>query len=484
MGKHTLVIWGLLAATSSPARPVQLLPKAIYGSDDRIDSYEATTNVHLLLRDSSVALVDQSNLIYQASTKTFSLISETLADRVGVCSDARYAEQPAAAFCSGVLVTPTLVLTAGHCLQSSVDCSTARFVFGYRKDTADTVQTTIPAQDVIGCKRIVKRNQEPTGADWALIELKAPAKNHSTLPLSRANAVVGQDLLIAGYPSGLPLKLGTGQVLGVQSTHFETNLDTFGGNSGSPVTDSAGRLLGLLVRGQRDYHFDAAEGRACYVESTYANSGDGAEDVTNVTMFSGQFSQVAPAKPTGFSLVGRFDSIVDFSWTLRSTDGGYVSTVSEGEAIPSCQGGTDLGSRARIRLKSLKPSTVYKVAFCARNVFGDLSKPVIARFVTSKPFAPPPVAFQSRRSPSSTETVIRWTSGGRNTTQFVTSLVTGPATKDLSCTSGSPHTIEASQLVERYSGLVPGSTYTFLICAKSELGLLSPLRRVTFRQPL
>ena len=64
-----------------------------------------------------------------------------------------------------------------------------------------------------------------------------------------------QSLIVAGYPSGLPLKIDDGgRVRDPRSgttDFFIANLDTFGGNSGSGVYDAATKqLVGILVRGR------------------------------------------------------------------------------------------------------------------------------------------------------------------------------------------------------------------------------------------
>src|SRR3712207_7230060 len=72
--------------------------------------------------------------------------------------------------------------------------------------------------------------------------------------------------------SGLPTKIADGaRVVRANASFFEADLDTFGGNSGSPVFDArTNTVLGLLVRGATDYR---ARG-SCNVrsESTRLNS--------------------------------------------------------------------------------------------------------------------------------------------------------------------------------------------------------------------
>ena len=60
----------------------------------------------------------------------------------------------------------------------------------------------------------------------------------------------------SGHPSGLPRKItANASVTDNESrTRFTTNLDSFGGNSGSPIFASPSNLLiGILVEGRPDY---------------------------------------------------------------------------------------------------------------------------------------------------------------------------------------------------------------------------------------
>ena len=65
---------------------------------------------------------------------------------------------------------------------------------------------------------------------------------------------------VVGYPMGLPVKIAAnGQVRSLESSFFVANLDTYGGNSGSPVFNTLalvnGHLVveGILVRGEDDF---------------------------------------------------------------------------------------------------------------------------------------------------------------------------------------------------------------------------------------
>lgn len=73
-------------------------------------------------------------------------------------------------------------------------------------------------------------------------------------------------VILVGHPRGLELTVREGRVMkfdnsvfpwlkdGVSRNFFEISTITYGGNSGSPVTNSKGELIGVLFAGYRDYH--------------------------------------------------------------------------------------------------------------------------------------------------------------------------------------------------------------------------------------
>ncbi|NUM89702.1 MAG: hypothetical protein HUU37_10895, partial [Bdellovibrionales bacterium] len=88
-------------------------------------------------------------------------------------------------------------------------------------------------------------------------------------PLSRLGPEPKDPITLAGYPSGLPMKVvEDARVTRVREIHLNAQVDAFGGNSGSPVTRrETGELLGILVEGGEDFEEDPAAGcrraRAC-----------------------------------------------------------------------------------------------------------------------------------------------------------------------------------------------------------------------------
>jgi V8-like Glu-specific endopeptidase len=93
---------------------------------------------------------------------------------------------------------------------------------------------------------------------------------------------VGERLAVIGYPSGLPLKIADdGVVRRLEKHFFVTNLDTYHGNSGSPVLNAAtGVVEGILVRGDEDF---VKSSQGCQISKTCSSTGCRGEDVSYIT---------------------------------------------------------------------------------------------------------------------------------------------------------------------------------------------------------
>ncbi len=268
--------------TGSTAGPL------VYGADDRLERYQLTTPQSVALADSTAGVFRSTAVTLRTDGSYQVNASGTFASSYQLCADEPFRTQPNPAFCTAFLVAPNLVATAGHCLRTATDCSTTTFVFGYHMTDASTVRSVVPAGDVYRCSAIVSR-QETTTNDWGLIRLDRNVTGHAPLAIRRSGAIAaGTAVAVAGHPAGLPLKYAGGATVRSNSAgaYFESNLDTYGGNSGSPVIDAnTGTVEGVLVRGNTDFVYDSA--RRCYVSNRCADTGcPGWEDVTRTTQFA------------------------------------------------------------------------------------------------------------------------------------------------------------------------------------------------------
>ena len=270
---------------------VNVTPKVIYGEDGRREIYEVEKASIREIADSTVALIPKSSLQARAGG-TFEVRSGSFQQEMGVCSSEPYAAQPAAANCSGSLVGADLIATAGHCMSKS-DCGRYSFVFGYRMNNASEANISLPASEVYNCKEVVAR-EYTSNQDYALIRLDRAVIGHRVLQISSQPVTPGDEVYVVGHPSGLPTKVTLGGTVRSQEKgYFVTNLDTYGGNSGSAVFSAAtDEVVGILVRGETDFKYTRENGKSCQISNRCTEDGCRGEDVTDISYISQALSQI------------------------------------------------------------------------------------------------------------------------------------------------------------------------------------------------
>lgn len=274
----TLLITGCgqdaeLNKTASATEP-QFETQVIYGSDDRRDWYEADP-VYQRLAQSTVGLFYNSDLVTSGNKVT------VRTTRPNWCSDEPFQNQGTGAFCSGFLVGPDLLVTAGHCIRSQSSCRTTKFAFGFALKTRDHDYKTLSTDDVYSCGELLTSKVEGAGADYAVVRLDRPVKGYQPLPIRRSGSITrNTELVVIGHPAGLPSKIAdNARVRSVNSSYFVANLDTYGGNSGSAVFNTRTlEVEGILVRGDNDFIYS----NGCRRSNVCADGGCRGEDVTKI----------------------------------------------------------------------------------------------------------------------------------------------------------------------------------------------------------
>lgn len=266
--------------------------KVIHGDDNRVD----TTNlVGSRWEEASRAVALRvSTFAIKKYDENFSQLSGlSLERRQNVCYDESFSDQIVAGSCTGFLVGDQYLVTAGHCMKQAYDCKFKSWVFGYAYDSSYDY-TIIPKEDIYKCEEVVSMRLTPGGADlkidYALIKLDRPVTGRTPLKVRKEGTVsTGTKLAIIGHPDGIPMKFADGaRVIGnTDNNYFSANLDSFHGNSGSPVFNyETGEVEGILVRGATDYIEDEAAG--CYrvnvIQNECADGTCNLEDVTRITI--------------------------------------------------------------------------------------------------------------------------------------------------------------------------------------------------------
>jgi len=285
--------YGNLLLAEWNGNEAQVIPVSIYGTDDREDVADSGLKMRALSASAVTLFLESSLSSGAAGSYSIPATAGTLGTNRGMAPGERFTNQVQAAYCSGALVGEDLIMTAGHCVTTEAQCRAIKFVFGYRVPGSGKPATTAvwPAE-VYGCAGIVGRKLEgEAGTDWAVVRLDRAVTDHKPLAVHRQDVSNGTPLTVIGYPSGLPEKIADGgAVLDASPAGFyRTNLDTFHGNSGSPVFHSqSGKIVGILVRGENDYEeVTLPDGTKCQ-KTKHCGPSDNCrgEDVTKVSEFA------------------------------------------------------------------------------------------------------------------------------------------------------------------------------------------------------
>ncbi len=255
--------------------------KSIYGIDNRRDVVETDPFTRKLAR--SVAAV--FNGLEAGADGLISLPLLGFGTGYSLCPGEPFADQPTGSFCTASLVAPDLVLTAGHCAPSPASCRGKQFVFGFEMGAKGEWPSRLPASDVYSCAEIIGFSNGET-RDFAVIRLDRPVAGREPLALNRqAPPEAGAGVFVIGTPLGLPLKMADGaRVRSVQADSFMTDLDTFGGNSGSPVFNTrTGLIEGIIIAGGQDLQL---RDDVCVVNYLNAQDEGAGEQVAMASQFS------------------------------------------------------------------------------------------------------------------------------------------------------------------------------------------------------
>lgn len=281
---------------SYDVRDPKLSAHVVYGADGRLDLYQTTDGRMRELADSTVALFQNGNLVAGANGLT-TVTGKNYGTSYNLCASEKFREQDIAAFCSGSLVGPDLIMTAGHCVETLSACQNTSVAFGFAVQGVGVLPKQLPTSEIYKCKEIVKTVRINTGADYALIRLDRAVANHKILKIRRSGeATIGDELFVIGHPMGLPTKITTGgKVRSVSNPDYMvTNLDTYGGNSGSAVFNATtGLVEGILVRGETDL----MPAGSCYKSYTCTDDSCRGEDVTRISLLRSLIPEVAVDNP-------------------------------------------------------------------------------------------------------------------------------------------------------------------------------------------
>jgi len=310
------------------------LPRGVYGSDDRKEVKDAE-GIKDFVRATAV-MINKADIV---GDKVYGYtLREILSYRFKSANfddNIKFLDQPTSANCTGFLIAPDILVTAGHCIKELEDAKDFVWVFDYTNElkyhkTFKYIQLDLnnvfEVVEVIGAYFV-----DGEYNDYSVLRLN---RKSSRAPYRfRTSGKVGLNTKVntIGSPTGLPLKYADNAkvVNDSQAKWFKNSIDTFPGNSGGPVFNTNGFIEGIHVRGAvtqaqsgaytGDYKFDSDCNciKTVEFESTLFNAGAQAHRINSIPhdlLHEAIYENLEYAIVN--NLKDRFNSWMAYSWIV------------------------------------------------------------------------------------------------------------------------------------------------------------------------
>ena len=236
-----------ILVSAAPAEIATPGLKAVYGPDSREEddaqsaAWRTIGDATVMVLSANCASLEETFGAVDSANERELTYDVTLGDARGTCGGtAPFIDQLEPGCCSGTLIAPDKIATAGHCINAD-SCGINSFVFGATNERFKT-GARFKTDLIYSCKSVDISVLHGT-QDWAVVTLDRPVPTSVASPVvvQSAEAAAGTSLMMIGHPSGIPRKYaGDASVVEVQYSgsadlRFGTDLDAFGGNSGSGV---------------------------------------------------------------------------------------------------------------------------------------------------------------------------------------------------------------------------------------------------------
>ncbi len=273
--------------------------RGVFGDDNRKEVKDAT-EYHQLVRATAV-------MVHKDKIRGNKIYSETLRSRLSrkfntdsFHENVKFLDQPTCATCTGFLIAPDILVTAGHCIEKLEDAKNYVWVFDYTLEknyNAFAGYITIDTADIYSVTEVMGAYFQSlsTYTDYSFLRLNKKSSREPYHFRTSGKVANYSNVYTIGSPTGLPLKLADNAwvVNNSYESWFRNSIDGFPGNSGGPVFNEYGLIEGIHVRGAvelagknytGDYKFDSTCNCVKTVQwsSTWGTEGSHAHRITAV----------------------------------------------------------------------------------------------------------------------------------------------------------------------------------------------------------
>lgn len=232
------------------AKPGEKVSRGVFGDGDRKEVKDAE-GYEDFVRATAV-MVSKKN-IYQDEFYSWSL-REILKKKFGTnkfADNVKFLDQPAIGSCTGFLIAPNILVTAGHCIKD-INQYVWVFDYTYESEFIDNKKLNFKVDNIYEVQQVLaSKLDDYTKDDYAFLRLFKSSDRAPYRFRTSGKVLNNSEVNTLGCPTGLPLKFSRNAKVIDNSPDnwFKSDIDAFPGNSGGPVFDKNGFIEGILVRG-------------------------------------------------------------------------------------------------------------------------------------------------------------------------------------------------------------------------------------------
>lgn len=241
----------------------------------------------ILKNAQAVGIIVEKSRLHAITDSIFQLdIGTTLTERFSLCPNEPFGEQPVIGLGTAFIIGDQTMVTAGHVFQGELRDYVV--VFGFELTNGE-FQRLILAKDIYTPTSIVYQDQD---IDLLAFKVSRPLDRRILKLAVKSSFPRNMPVYMIGHPSGLPKKVALNASVQDQEDprNFYTTLDSFQGNSGSPVFElETNEVIGVLVSGMVDYQWNGTCNYSSICNIPYCRG----EKVTSLWALSGLFEQLS-----------------------------------------------------------------------------------------------------------------------------------------------------------------------------------------------